>query len=57
MQLQLTDTEADFVMHCIEIFGDGVYGENTKFLDHDMTTVLMDSKQINDLWLRIQDNR
>ena len=59
MQLQLTKTEADFIMHCIDMFADeemGGSGENTVFLEHDMTTVLMDSEQIKDLWLRIQDN-
>jgi hypothetical protein len=50
--MELTFNEADFLMHCIELFA-GYADAN--FMDDEMKQVLMDSSQINDLFLRIQD--
>jgi len=53
--MKLSCNERDFLMHCIELFGDG--SETVKFLNYDGTEVLMDYEQINDLYNRIQDGK
>ena len=46
--------EADVLMHCIELF---VGQTNSSFMDCEMKEVMMDSTQINDLFLRIQESK
>jgi len=50
--MELTFNEADFLMHCIDLFTEY---QQTNFMDDEMKQVLLDSSQINDLFLRIQD--
>jgi len=50
--MQLNFNEADFLMHCIELFADYT---DVSFMDTQMNEVVMDSSQINDLFLRIQE--
>jgi hypothetical protein len=52
--MQLNFNEADFLMHCIELF---VGQTNSSFMDCEMKEVMMDSTQINDLFLRIQESK
>jgi hypothetical protein len=42
-------------MHCIELFADG--SKTVKFLNYDETEVLMDYEQMNNLYLRIQEEK
>ena len=49
--MQLNFNEADFLMHCIELF---VGHTNSSFVDDEMKEVMMDPAQITDLFLRIQ---
>ena len=53
--LQLTWTEADFLMHCIEVFADG--DEKVTFKSVDGEEIALTTQQIDDLFLRIQDIR
>jgi len=50
--MQLNFNEADFLMHCIELFVDYT---DANFMDTQMNEVLMDSNQINNLFLKIQE--
>ena len=52
--MELTFNEADFLMHCIDLFTEY---QQTNFMDDEMKQVLLDSSQINDLFLRIQDSK
>jgi hypothetical protein len=50
--MELTFNEADFLMHCIELFAGF---SDASFMDGEMKEVMMNPKQINDLFLKIQD--
>lgn len=52
--MQFNFNEADFLMHCIELF---VGHTDSSFMDCEMNEVMMDSTQINDLFLRIQESK
>lgn len=52
--MQLTFNEADFIMHCIELFA---AGSTPDFLDQELKAVCLNSDQINDLFLRIQESK
>jgi hypothetical protein len=54
--LELTWTEADFLMHCIEVFanGDKEYSFNSAADDKELS---LNMQQIDSLFLRIQDAR
>jgi hypothetical protein len=49
--MNLSFNQADFLMHCIEVF---IFGnEDSSFIDTD-GTILMDPEEINKLYLKIQ---
>jgi hypothetical protein len=50
--MQLNFNEADFLMHCIELF---VGYTDASFMDDEMKEVMMSPIQINDLFLKIQE--
>ena len=50
--MELNFNEADFLMHCIELF---VGHTDSIFMDDEMKEVMMDPNQINGLFLRIQE--
>ena len=50
--MELNFNEADFLMHCIELF---VGHTDSSFMDDAMKEVMMDPNQINGLFLRIQE--
>ena len=50
--MELNFNEADFLMHCIELF---VGHTDSSFMDDEMKEVMMDPNQINGLFLRIQE--
>jgi hypothetical protein len=50
--MDLTFNEADFLMHCIELFA---ANSTSDFLDDELKTVCLTSDQITDLFLRIQE--
>jgi hypothetical protein len=50
--MNLSFNQADFLMHCIEVFTFG--NEDSSFIDTD-GTILMDSEEINKLYLKIQE--
>ena len=50
--MELNFNEADFLMHCIELF---VGHTDSSFVDDEMKEVMMDPNQINGLFLRIQE--
>ena len=52
--MKLNFNEADFLMHCIELF---VGYTDASFMDCEMKEVMMDSSQITDLFLRIQESK
>lgn len=52
--MELNFNEADFLMHCIELF---VGNSDANFMDDEMKEVMMDPTQINDLFLRIQESK
>lgn len=52
--MQLNFNEADFLMHCIELF---VGHTDASFMDDEMKVVMMDPTQITDLFLRIQESK
>lgn len=52
--LQLTATEADFLMHCMEVFAEG--DEKVTFISADGKLALA-NQQIEALFQRIQDIR
>lgn len=52
--LQLTATEADFLMHCMEVFAEG--DEKVTFISADGKLALA-NQQIEALFQRIQDVR
>jgi len=54
IMLQLTATEADFLMHCMEVFAEG--DEKVTFISADGKLALA-NQQIEALFQRIQDVR
>ena len=50
--MDLTFKQADFLMHCIEVFTFG--NEDSSFTDID-GTILMGTEEINELYLKIQE--
>jgi len=50
--MKLNFNEADFLMHCIELFVG--YDADSSFMDCEKKQVMMDPTQINDLFFRIQ---
>mgnify|MGYP007121457250 CR=1 FL=1 len=52
--MELNFNEADFLMHCIELF---VGNSDANFMDDEMKEVMLDPTQINDLFLRIQKSK
>ena len=50
--MDLSFNQADFLMHCIEVFTFG--NEDSSFIDTD-GTILMDPEEINKLYLKIQE--
>ena len=52
--MQLNFNEADFLMHCIELF---VGHTDASFVDDEMKVVMMDPTQITNLFLRIQESK
>lgn len=54
LTMELNFNEADFLMHCIDLFTE--YSE-CSFIDPGTKEVMLDFKQIEDLFLRIQDSK
>jgi hypothetical protein len=54
--MQLNFNQADFLMHCIELFCvDFGAGTPPSFIDDEGNETLLDHKQIEDLYLKIQE--
>jgi len=54
--MTFTFNEADFLMHCIELFSEDTRSSTPpSFTDQEGKEVVLDSKQIENLYLRIQD--
>jgi hypothetical protein len=52
--MKLSFDEVDFIMHCIELFAEGS-ASTANFMDCENKEVCMNSAQINDLYLRLQE--
>ena len=52
--MELNFNEADFLMHCIELFVDHT---DASFMDCEMEEVMMGPSQIKDLFLRLQESK
>lgn len=53
----LSKVEAEFLAHCVEIFGDTFEGEEYHFTDVDRKTVLMNQDQIEALYQKLESFR
>jgi hypothetical protein len=57
--MDLTFNQADFLMHCIEVFVLGNGNEDAKFEDAKFTdiygNVLLDNDEITEVFLKIQE--
>jgi hypothetical protein len=51
--MELNFNEANFLMHCIELFVG--YETDCVFVDCEKNQIIMNSTEINDLFLKIQD--
>jgi hypothetical protein len=55
--MELNFNQADFLMHCIDLYCNDFNGDTACFTDTEGSEIMMDFQQIKDLYLRIQEHK